>query len=204
MSRPKIILPAPPIDTPSPFMNTRKKTAPAPNISALARDHRVSRETIRKLRTNGIDLADGKAVADGLAASKAITSQDGKDQTLTSIKRRKLELECERIEAAIRRESVGYIRMERAHEIISAFSAVIKSLLRSIEGNLPAVLEGAKPEQIAKALKDAHHGMFETLSSMELCENHPEMKRCMAEMKRLDCKNLCHECRQPKDDDHED
>ncbi len=203
MSRPKFILPPPTVDNLSKLMSTRKKPLPAVNVSKIARDHGVSRETIRKLRTNGIELSDDKAVVDALACGRA-APEDGKDRTLTSIKRRKLELECERIDAAIRRESVGYIRTERASEIISAFCFIIKAMLKSIEGNLPGVLEGATTEQIHRALGDAHRDMFETLSNGELCENHPEMKRCMAEMERLDRKNLCHECRQPKDDDHED
>jgi hypothetical protein len=156
------------------------------------------------LRENGINLADEKAVADALALSKAVTSEAGADRTLASIKRRKLELECERIEAAIRRESVGYIRTERCSQIIAAFSAVIRSMLKGIAANVPGSLDGASPSQIHKALHDAHREMFETLGNTEMCENHPEMKRCMVEMERLDRANLCHECRRPKDEDHED
>jgi hypothetical protein len=159
----------------------------------------VSVKSLREWKKNeGLDLGDLEAVKRraGVVA--------GNDKSIAAIRKRKLELECERIEAAIRRESVGYIRTERASQIIHAFAAVAKSMCNSIAGNLPGMLEGATPAQIHKALDEAHHNMFSTLSNTELCENHPEMKRCLAEMERLDRKNLCHECRKPKDADHED
>ena len=159
----------------------------------------VSVKTIREWKkTEGLDLSDVPAV---MARAGKI---EGKDTSLAAIRRRKLELECERIEAAIRRESVGYIRTERCSDILRAFAAVTKALLNGIAGNLPGMLDGATPEQIHKALKDAHYDLLSTLSNTELCDNHPEMKSCLAEMERLDRKNLCHECRKPKDHDHED
>ena len=201
----KNILPPMPVKTSRARRKTAAPSPPAPpNISALSRKHGVSRETIRKLRTDGIDLSDTAALTAALAVSKAVTTEDGADRSLASIKRRKLELECERIEAAIRRESVGYIRTERCSDILRAFAAVTKALLNGIAGNLPGTLEGATPAQVHKALEEAHYNLLSTLSNMELCENHPEMKRCMAEMERLDRKNLCHECRKLKDEDHED
>ncbi len=159
MSRPKIILPPPPVDTLPPIMSARKKPlppAPAPNISALARDHGVSRETIRKLRTNGIDLSDDKAVCDGLAASKAqaaapAPATDG-TETLLEAKRRRAVADADRAEIVARRESGSVIAVSDVEEIFNQLGAEMRSRLLGWRGDLVVELEGLSGPKIAAVL----------------------------------------------------
>ena len=138
-------------------MPARKKPlppAPAPNISALARDHGVSRETIRKLRTNGIDLSDDKAVADGLACSKAASpapapapATDG-TETLLEAKRRRAVADADRAEIVAKRESGSVIAVCDVEEIFNQLGAELRSRLISMRGDLVVELEGRTGPQI--------------------------------------------------------
>ena len=145
-----------PIDTRSKDMPARKKPSKPPaapvNISALARDHAVSRETIRKLRTNGIDLSDDKAVADGLACSKAASpapapATDG-TETLLEAKRRRAVADADRAEIVAKRESGSVIAVCDVEEIFNQLGAELRSRLISMRGDLVVELEGRTGPQI--------------------------------------------------------
>jgi hypothetical protein len=137
-------------------MNTRKKTAPAPNISAIARNHKVSRETIRKLRTNGIDLADGKAVADGLACGRAAKSPpapspaDG--ESYSEARRRRAVADADKAEVIARRESGSVIEVAAVEEIFNQLGAEMRSRLLGWRGDLVVELEGLSGPKIAAVL----------------------------------------------------
>ena len=161
MSRPKIILPPPPVDTPPPFMPARKKPlppAPAPNISALARDHGVSRETIRKLRTNGIGLGDDKAVADAIACSRARSTPpapspaDG--ESFAEARRRRAIADADRAEIIAKRESGSVIEVAAVEEIFNQLGAEMRSRLLSWIGTLPPQLEGLDAARIQRLLRE--------------------------------------------------
>ena len=132
-------------------MSTRTKTAPAPNISQLARDHGTSRETIRKLRTNGIELSDSKAVADGLACSKAaspapVSTCGG--ETLLEAKRRRAVADANRAEVIARRESGAVIAVADVEALFAQLGAELRSRLISMRGDLVVELEGRTGPQI--------------------------------------------------------
>ena len=143
-------------------MAARKKPSSKPlppvNVSQLARDHGVSRETIRKLRENGIDLADGKAVADGLAASKARISTPapitGDGETLLEANRRRAVADADRAEVQAARESGSVIAVSDVEELMNRLGAEMRSRLLSWVGTLPPQLEGLAACRIQAVMRD--------------------------------------------------
>ncbi len=136
-------------------MSTRKKSAPAPNISQLARDHKVSRETVRKLRENGIDLADGKAVTQALACSRAAKlplapATDG--ESYSEARRRRAIADADRAEVIAKRESGSVIAVSDVEAVMSEIGATMRSRLLSMRSDLVVELEGRSGAQIYAAL----------------------------------------------------
>ena len=140
-------------------MPARKKPlppAPAPNISALARDHGVSRETIRKLRTNGIDLSDDKAVADAIACSRARSTPpapspaDG--ETFAEARRRRACADADRAEIIAKRESGSVIAVADVEALMVEIGATMRSRLLGWRSDLVHELEGRTGQQIFAAL----------------------------------------------------
>ncbi len=138
-------------------MSTRKKPLPPVNISQLARDHGTSRETIRKLRLDGIDLADDKAVAAGLACSRAKSTSPaptGGGETLLEAKRRRAVADADRSEIVARRESGAVIEVAAVAEVMTRLGAEMRSRLLSWVGNLPPQLEGLDACRIQAVMRD--------------------------------------------------
>lgn len=157
-------------------MSTRPKPLPPVNISAIARNHKVSRETIRKLRTNGIDLADGKAVADGLTCGRSVKSPpapspaDG-TETLFEAKRRRAIADANRAEIQAARESGAVIEVADVEELMTRLGAEMRSRLLSWVGNLPPQLEGLDAARIQTIMREK---ITELLTSIH--ENSPIQK----------------------------
>ena len=162
MSRSKNILPTPPINTHLKDMPARKKpskpTAPAVNVSQLARDHGTSRETIRKLRTNGIELSDSKAVSDALSCSRARIAPpapsptDG--ETFAEARRRRAVADANRAEVLAARESGSVIEVAAVEASFAALGAEMRSRLLSWIGTLPTQLEGLDAARIQRLLRE--------------------------------------------------
>jgi hypothetical protein len=161
MSRPKIILPPPPVDTRTKDMSARQKPSSPParavNISKLARDHQVSRETIRKLRENGISLADDKAVAAGLACSRAKSTAPAPSPTdggesFAEAKRRRAVADANRAEVIASRESGAVIAVADVEALMVEIGATMRSRLLSMRSDLVVELEGRSGAQIYAAL----------------------------------------------------
>jgi hypothetical protein len=155
-------------------MSTRKNPLPPVNISKLARDHGTSRETIRKLRTNGIELSDSKAVADALACSRAKSTSPaptGGGETLLEAKRRRAVADADRAEIVARRESGEVIEVAAVEELMTRLGAEMRSRLLSWVGNLPPQLEGLDASRIQPIMR---HKITELLTSIH--ENSPAPK----------------------------
>ena len=156
-------------------MTTRKKPLPPVNISQLARDHGTSRETIRKLRLDGIDLADDKAVADGLACSRAKSTSpapspaDG--ESYSEAKRRRAVADADRAEIIARRESGAVIEVAAVEELMARLGAEMRSRLLSWIGTLPPMLEGLDACRIQSIMREK---ITEILTAIH--ENSPAPK----------------------------
>ena len=161
MSRSKNIMPTPPINTHLKDMPARKKpskpTAPAVNVSALARDHGTSRETIRKLRANGIELSDSKAIADALSCSRARIAPpapsptDG--ETFAEARRRRAVADANFAELRAKRESGAVVDLANVEASFAALGAEMRSRLLSWIGTLPTQLEGLDAARIQRLLR---------------------------------------------------
>jgi phage terminase Nu1 subunit (DNA packaging protein) len=155
-------------------MSTRKKPLPPVNISQLARDHGTSRETIRKLRENGISLADDKAVAAGLACSRAKSTPPaptGGGETFAEAKRRRAVADADRAEVIARRESGEVIEVADVEELVTRLGAEMRSRLLSWIGTLPPMLEGLDASRIQPIMR---HKITELLTAIH--ENSPNSK----------------------------
>jgi hypothetical protein len=137
-------------------MSTRQKPLPPANISAIARNHGVSRETIRKLRTNGTDLSDDKAITQGLACSRAKSSApapttDG-GETFAEAKRRRAVADADRAQIIAKRESGSVIEVAAVEALMVEIGATMRSRLLGWRSDLVHELEGRTGQQIFAAL----------------------------------------------------
>jgi transposase-like protein len=139
-------------------MATRRKTTPPPappNISALARKHGVSRETLRKLRENGVDLADEKAVSHALAISKAGQSPpppvDG-GETYTEARRRREIANANRAETLADRERGRFVEVAEAEAVINLLDHCVCLVWKGVGRELPNHLDGLTASQMVAAI----------------------------------------------------
>jgi hypothetical protein len=136
-------------------MATRRKAAPPPNISALARKHAVSRETIRKLRENGVNLADERAVTHALAVSKARKPApppaDG-SESYTEARRRREIANANRAEILADRERGRFVEVAEAHAVISLLDHCVCLIWKGVGRELPNYLDGLNASQMVKAI----------------------------------------------------
>lgn len=168
-----------------------------PSQAEIARSVGVSRKTLRQWRDDeGLDLSDTTAVEARAAASRKRADDAG---SLADLRRRKIALECRRVELAIQRESENWVPWHVFHRACNVLGAVIRSSLREMEGYLPGQLEGLTPAQMGKALQDAHYSLLERLSSEQFGMMHPETIKMNKQFERCDELHLCRQCRQPKE-----
>jgi phage terminase Nu1 subunit (DNA packaging protein) len=115
----------------------------------------VSRETIRKLRENGVNLASEKAVADGLAASKAQVATpspaDG-SETYSEARRRREIANANRAEILAAKESGSVIEVAEVAELMTRLGSEMRSRLLSWVGTLPPMFEGLSAARIQPIL----------------------------------------------------
>jgi hypothetical protein len=179
----------------------RKTPAKRPNISELARRFQVSRESLRVWRNSGLNLADERAVA---ARVLEMRTGPADGEPLKAARLRKTQLECRRIELAIQRENENYVPWETVNQSATVFFSILRSLFRELEGALPEVLNGLDAPAMGREIKKAFFEMQEKLSTHRFMDNHIETLRLRKEFERCDKLNLCRECRQAKDHNHED
>ena len=127
-------------------MSSKKKHV-APPLAALAREHGISRETLRRWRDSGIDVQDAAAVAARVALAKVADAE-----TLADLKRRKLRLEAERLETIVAREKAELVPMAEVREFIIVITQTYRAALNALCGVLPGELEGLSAAAIQKVL----------------------------------------------------
>jgi transcriptional regulator with XRE-family HTH domain len=162
----------------------------------------VEPKTLRVWRdTEGLDLNDTAAV---LRRAAEVQKKASDSESLAGLKRRKLLLECRRIELAIQRENEHFVPAEKVHQSANIFFNILRSCFREMEGFLPEILNGLSAPAMGKEIQRVFYEVQEKLACHEFMDNHVETKRLKKEFERCDRLNLCHECRQSKDYDHED
>lgn len=129
---------------------------PTVNISKLARDHGTSRETIRKLRTDGIDLNDTAALMAGLAASRARQKPTAPiaslGESIQEARRRREIATADRAEIIAKREAGAVIAVSDVEVMMATLGAELRSRLLAMRSDLVVELEGLSGAQIYIAL----------------------------------------------------
>jgi len=163
----------------------------------LAKLAGVTVKTLREWRDNeALDLNDSAAVLRRAAETQKKTADS---ESLAALKRRKLLMECRRIELQIQRENENFIPWESVNQDAHVFFSILRACFRQLEGFLPEVLNGLSAEAMGRELRKAFFETQEKLACHRFMENHAETKRLRKEFERCDKLNLCHECRQPKE-----
>jgi tetrahydromethanopterin S-methyltransferase subunit A len=146
------------------------KPAPAiANLSQLARDHNVSRETLRAWRLEGVDLTDPSAIADRVSKMPGRDQgATGEGESLTAAKTRRARADADRAEIIARRESGSVIDVVAVEELMTQLGAEMRSRLLSWIGTLPPMLEGLDAARIQAIMRAK---VTELLSSIH--ENSP-------------------------------
>ena len=153
------------------FVRPSKIIMPVPtvNISKLARDHITSRETIRKLRTDGIDLNDTAAITAGLAASRARQKPTapiaGSGESIHEARRRREVATADRAEIIAKREAGAVIALSDVEVMMATLGAELRARLLSMRSDLVVELEGLSGGAIYKALD---RRITELLSSIHM------------------------------------
>jgi hypothetical protein len=159
-------------------MGNSKNILPMPtiNISKLARDHGTSRETIRRLRGQGIDLTDTAAITAGLAASRARHSSPAPaaatlGESIQEARRRREIATADRAEVIAKREAGAVIAVSDVEFMMLTLGAELRARLLSIRSDLVVELEGLSGSQIYKALD---RRITELLSSIHMKSLNPK------------------------------
>jgi hypothetical protein len=165
----------------------------------LAKLANVTVKTLREWRDHeALDLNDSAAV---LRRAAEVHKKTGDAESLAALKRRKLLMECRRIELQIQRENENFVAWESVNQSARVFFTVLRSCFREMEGFLPEILNGLAPAAMGREIQKVFFEVQEKLSTNRFMDNHPETKRLRKEFERCDKLNLCHECRQPKEKD---
>jgi hypothetical protein len=157
-------------------MSIKKIIMPIPtvNISQLARDHGTSRETIRKLRADGIDLLNTAALTAGLADTRAKRTSPPVahlGESIQDARRRKIIAEADRAEIIAKRESAAVISVCDVEVMMNVLGAELRARLLTMRSDLVIELEGLSGSQIYKALD---RRITELLSSIHMKSLNPK------------------------------
>jgi transposase-like protein len=132
------------------------KSAPAiANLSELARRHGVSRETLRKWRSEGLDISDEKAVASrvSLKNGRDQDSTTGEGESLAEAKTRRARADADRSEIVARQAAGSVIDVTDVEELFTQLGAELRSRILGWIGVLPPMLEGLDACRIQAILR---------------------------------------------------
>lgn len=138
------------------------------NISQLARQHKVTRESLRQWRDLGLDLADDKAVAERVAIMRRVGDQSTKapadgGESLAEAKRRRAIADANLAEMRAQREAGTLIDLETVEESFSRVGGIVRSKLLSWQGTLPNQLEGLSAVGIHRVLAEEVRAILEAI-----------------------------------------
>jgi transposase-like protein len=140
---------------------------PAINVSEIARQHSVSRETLRKWRSEGLDISDEKAVASrvSLKNGRDQDSTTSEGESLSEAKTRRARADADRSEIVARREAHSVIDVAAVEELMTQLGAEMRSRLLSWIGVLPPMLEGLDASRIQAILRTKVTELLESIHS---------------------------------------
>ena len=148
-----------------------------PNVSALARQHGISRQTLATWQREGIDIANAQAVAERKLTMRGKPSAIPEPppapgaETIAEARRRREVATADRAEIIAKREAGAVIAVSDVEAMMAALGAGLRSRLLSMRSDLVVELEGLSGSAIYKALD---RRITELLASVHMKSLNPK------------------------------
>jgi hypothetical protein len=139
-----------------------RKAPPAPSLAAQSRATGITRETLRRWRSEGVDIDNPKQLAARIEAMRKNTAPG----SLSDAKLRKTLLECERLQNSIDRENGKVIDLAEVEAAFTRVGAEVKGRLLSMRADLVNELVGKDEAGIYKVLDDRFHELLAGLYAL--------------------------------------
>ena len=155
-------------------MRGKKNIMSSPNLSAIARHHGISRNTLQRWRDCGLDLTDEKAITARVAtmrqpssAETAAPSPSG-SESYAEAKRRRASADANLAEMKAAQQMGKLIDLATVEQAFAEVGFLLRARLLALPSNLVSELEGLTPAQIHLTLKKHIHQLLH-----DLHENSP-------------------------------
>jgi phage terminase Nu1 subunit (DNA packaging protein) len=155
-------------------MRGKKIIMSPPTLSAVARQHGISRNTLQRWRDGGLDITDETAVAARVAtmrkpssAETAAPSSPG-SESYAEAKRRRASADANLAEMKAAQQMGKLIDLATVEQAFAEIGFVLRARLLALPSNLVSELEGLTPAQIHQTLKKHIHQLLH-----DLHENSP-------------------------------
>jgi len=155
-------------------MSIKKNIMASPNISAIARHHSISRNTLQRWRDFGLDLRDEKAVAARVATMRRPDATDtaspppAGSESYAEAKRRRAVADATVAELKAGQQAGKLIEVAEVEQAFAEIGFVLRARLLAMPSNLVSELEGLTASQIHSTLKKHIHQLLH-----DLHENSP-------------------------------
>jgi hypothetical protein len=142
--------------TPASAKPAPANTKPAINVSALARQHGISRETIRVWKNEGVDISDEKAVADRVSKmpGRDPSSTVGEGESYCEARTRRMRADADRSELNARQQAGELVSLAAVEDAMAQLGSEMRSRLLAWIGTLPPMLEGLDAARIQAILRE--------------------------------------------------
>jgi phage terminase Nu1 subunit (DNA packaging protein) len=155
-------------------MPSKKNIMSPPTLSATARQHGISRNTLQRWRDGGLDITDETAVTARVAimrkpssAETAAPSPPG-SESYAEAKRRRASADADLAQMKAAQQMGKLIDLETVEQAFAEIGFVLRARLLALPSNLVAELQGLTPAQIHLTLKKHIHQLLH-----DLHENSP-------------------------------
>ncbi len=146
------------------------------NLSALAREFKVSRQTIAAWEREGIDLHDHKAIAERKlrmpGKSSAVETPPPGVESITEAKRRRAVALADSAELTAAQQAGKLIDLASVEQAFAAIGYAVRGRVLALPATLVPDLEGRSPAQIHETLTKAFDQLLD-----EIHNNHPSKNR---------------------------
>jgi phage terminase Nu1 subunit (DNA packaging protein) len=141
----------------------------APNLSAIARHHSISRNTLQRWRDCGLDLADEKAVAERVSTMRKPSSAEtaspppAGSESYADAKTRRARADANLAELKAGQAAGRLIDLAEVEQAFAEIGFVVRARLLALPSNMVSELEGLTASQIHSTLKKHVHQLLHDL-----------------------------------------
>lgn len=147
------------------WMPAKKKALKPVNLSAIAKEHGLTRETVRKWRDEGLDIASPKAIKARMENMRR-QSPALEGESLSEARRRKMVADANRSELLTRKERGEFVQASTAAAAIELLTRHVEIVWKQLPRELPGRLEGLSPADMMKVI--THHVDRELIPRLNL------------------------------------